>query len=104
MTRGELINNWDCVVAFKEGKTIQFRTKNQSNLRWIDGENLGFQKEYEYRIKPKPKTYYILWTMSGAVWKPCTTWDTRKLAEEEQRKYYSEVPTKITEVLEPIDD
>jgi len=102
MTREELIKNWECIVAFKEGKTIQW----YDNILhvWRDAESPDFYKDTAYRIKPEPKTYYILWSMSDAVWSARSIWYIRKLAEEAQREYYSEVPTKITEVLEPIDD
>lgn len=50
--------NYDCKVAFNEGKTIQGR-RFETNP-WMDIISPTWDDEYEYRIKPKPKADYAV--------------------------------------------
>lgn len=50
------------IIAFGDGKTIQFRRKGTKE-RWCDvfgsDANMGFQEGYEYRVKSEPEEFFI---------------------------------------------
>lgn len=48
----------DCIVAWAEGKTIQFRFRYHPSDPWMELPNVGnvgWHEEIEYRVKPEPK-------------------------------------------------
>ena len=55
--------HYDCIVAWAEGKPIQFRYNTISE--WTDAGprgKIGWYDCYEYRIKPEPKPDVVRWT------------------------------------------
>lgn len=55
MTREEAKKMLPILVAFAEGKTIQSRCIKGDKSLWYDDEDLSFDDDFEYRIKPEPK-------------------------------------------------
>ena len=57
------------ITAFAEGKAIQYRKQNCSE-RWFafdDDESPRFDIEYyEYRIKPEPRTVFVVYPDDGS--------------------------------------
>ncbi len=53
MTREQVIKWWKEIEAFKNGKEIQYR--NKQNDKWNDAETPTFSFNTEYRIKPEPE-------------------------------------------------
>lgn len=50
--------HYDCIVAWAEGKQIQFRFRKHPSDPWMElpkGGNHGWHEEIEYRVKPELK-------------------------------------------------
>ena len=102
MTREDVDKQWEFIVAFKEGKQIQWQD-DETNV-WHNANTPSFDIRHTYRIKPEPKTCYILWVKVFSVWQSYHIHANRAFLEKIQRTHYSGEYTKITEVLEPLDD
>ena len=55
MTREEVKEMLPVLQAFAEGKTIESRCIKGDKSLWYDDEDLSFDNDFEYRIKPEPK-------------------------------------------------
>ena len=104
MKRENLIKNWHLVVAFKEGKTIQYR---DSDGVWNDIENPGFSREPEnYRIKPPPETiFYVEYkTMSGTGRCKVENGRFKEFAEKFGRERFGSDFIRVVEFREVVDE
>lgn len=54
MTREEAKKMLPILVAFAEGKAIESRCVKGDKSLWYDDEDLSFDDDFEYRIKPEP--------------------------------------------------
>lgn len=52
MTRERLIKHWDCVVALRDGKTVQ--TLSAAGI-WEDDPSPSFTDSSQHRVKPEPR-------------------------------------------------
>ena len=53
--------HYDVIVAWAEGKPIQF--KNPNSTTWEDHNSIltpGFRPDKEYRVKPEPSTIWLI--------------------------------------------
>ena len=57
MTREEVKEMLPGLQAFADGKTIESRYIKGDKSLWYDDEDLSFDNDLEYRIKPEPKYY-----------------------------------------------
>ena len=57
MTREEIKKMLPILQAFADGKTIESRYIKGDKSLWYDDEDLSFDNDLEYRIKPEPKYY-----------------------------------------------
>ena len=57
MTREETKQLLPIIQAFAEGKAIESRCIKGDKSLWYDDEDLSFDNDLEYRIKPEPKYY-----------------------------------------------
>ena len=57
MTREEVKEMLPVLQAFADGKTIESRYIKGDKSLWYDDEDLSFDNDLEYRIKPEPKYY-----------------------------------------------
>lgn len=63
MTRDEARHVAEILTAWADGETIQYRTKGHA--RWYDDPNdetwssLRVFEEFEFRIKPKPREWWL---------------------------------------------
>ena len=57
MTREEIKKMLPILQAFADGKTIESRYIKGNKSLWYDDEDLSFDNDLEYRIKPEPKYY-----------------------------------------------
>ena len=55
MNRKEAKELLPIIKAFSEGKTIQSRCIKNDTSFWYDDEDLSFDDDFEYRIKPETK-------------------------------------------------
>ena len=55
MTREEVKKLYPVIQAFCEGKTIESRCIKGEKSLWYDDDDLSFDDDLEYRIKPEPK-------------------------------------------------
>lgn len=55
MNRKEAAELLPIIQAYVEGKTIQSRCIKGDKSLWYDEEDLSFDEDFEYRIKPEPK-------------------------------------------------
>ena len=53
MTKKDVEKHWEQIMAFKDGKIIQY--KNLENGVWYDTNEPSFHINCEYRIKPEEK-------------------------------------------------
>jgi len=54
--------HYDCIVAWAEGKDIQFKAFSHSEWEDVDIKGEEWYEHYTYRIKPKPdivKRFYL---------------------------------------------
>jgi len=57
-----------CCAAYADGETIQFNERTTHDPKWIDIEKVGFNASpCDYRIKPKPREFYISLTCDGRI-------------------------------------
>ncbi len=54
MTREETKNLLPIIMAYIEGKDVQFKT---SNGIWISSEDINFLRHMNYRINPEPQLF-----------------------------------------------
>jgi hypothetical protein len=47
--------HYDCIVAWAEGKDIQFKAFSHSEWEDVDMKGEEWYEHYTYRIKPEPK-------------------------------------------------
>ena len=52
MDKKTAVKHWDCIIALKEGKKIQYKSK--VSTRWENTLNPCFDYESEYRVEPEP--------------------------------------------------
>ena len=57
MTREEIKKMLPILQAFADGKTIESRYIKGDKSLWYNDEDLSFDNDLEYRIKPEPKYY-----------------------------------------------
>ena len=57
MTREEIKKMLPILQAFADGKTIESRYIKSDKSLWYNDEDLSFDNDLEYRIKPEPKYY-----------------------------------------------
>ena len=57
MTREEVKEMLPVLQAFADGKTIESRYIKGDKSLWYNDEDLSFDNDLEYRIKPEPKYY-----------------------------------------------
>ena len=55
MTREEVKEMLPVLQAFADGKTIESRCIKGDKSLWYDDEDLSFDNDFEYRLKPEPK-------------------------------------------------
>lgn len=55
MTREEVKKLFPVIQAFCEGKAIESRCIKGDKSLWYDDDDLSFDDDLEYRIKPEPK-------------------------------------------------
>lgn len=55
MIREEVKKLYPVIQAFCEGKTIESRCIKGEKSLWYDDDDLSFDDDLEYRIKPEPK-------------------------------------------------
>jgi hypothetical protein len=58
--------NYECKVAFSQGKQIQFRGDNTDG--WVDAKEPTWSERLEYRIKPDA-VWYVHQDIDGHYWK-----------------------------------
>lgn len=67
-----LLANPDIAKAYAEGKPIQFRSKSlKYGEEWTDWnitQELTFNEQFDYRLKPEPKSYYRVLNRKGEVY------------------------------------
>jgi len=74
--------HYDCIVAWAEGKNIQFKAFSHSEWEDVDMHGEEWYEHYTYRIKPEPQ---VCCGDYEKCWKACTP-RGRWLAEKELRK------------------
>ena len=55
MTREKVKEMLPVLQAFADGKTIESRCIKGDKSLWYDDEDLSFDNDFEYRLKPEPK-------------------------------------------------
>lgn len=55
MDRAAIIKHWSVIEAFRNGKTIQWKT----SYGWEDVDNPSFQVRNDYRVKPEKKEMWV---------------------------------------------
>lgn len=73
------------IKAWAEGREIQWRFNSTDYWRTSSyqcGDLLGFHENYEYRIKPQPKTGWIIVTNGTNYFFPCQIYNSYEEAEE----------------------
>lgn len=94
------------VQALAEGKTIQYKHEGYDK-EWRDYRNPSFHHPASYyRIKPEPRSIYIVEVLHGINWQQCSIWFSRDVAyrafaSARDSKHYSDV--RMTEFLEKLD-
>ena len=65
MTPEQIKNLLPIIEALVEGKAVQFRPRN-TILPWEDVIVVtGFYDDYEYRIKPEPRRFWLIENCTG---------------------------------------
>ena len=59
------------IEAYAEGKTIQYKTSDE----WTDDPNFSPEWEFQYRIKPEPKEWWLCWDNKFDI-KNVSVWDS----------------------------
>lgn len=85
-----LLANPDIAKAYAEGKPIQFRSKSLKYgevwSEWDTTGELTFNEQYDYRLKPEPKMFYIIRNGRGT----SSLYDISKTAAEKELVKYNE--------------
>ena len=79
--------HYDCIVAWAEGKNIQFKAFSHSEWEDVDMHGEEWYEHYTYRIKPEPQ---VCCGDYEKCWKACTP-RGRWLAEQEIVKSESHI-------------
>lgn len=71
--------NYECKVAYAQGKTIQARTKGSTRNEWINMEHPGWLDTYEYRVKLEPEMWTACFNDDGVISvMPASDWNKSK--------------------------
>ena len=57
--------HYDCIVAWAEGKDIQFKAFSHSDWEDVDMTGEEWYEHYTYRIKPEPKPDVVKYLICG---------------------------------------
>lgn len=66
-----LVAHPDILLALSQGKTIEY--KETPDAQWVKIVTPAFVEGMEYRVKPEPRTWYLVLRKDGTAARICTT-------------------------------